>query len=340
MRSRDEWTEPGTQEVAAGVFRIPLPLPGDGLKAVNVYAIRAGERTVLVDGGWALAESEDLLARSLDKIGYGLGDVDRFLITHAHRDHYTQAAALRRRWGSRISLGEGERPSLAQLDPTVPLPEPAQFPLLVVAGADDVVARLRVAWAGPFDRSDWTAPDDWLPDGALVPVAERTLTAVHTPGHTRGHVVFQDRAAGLLFSGDHVLPHITPSIGFEQAPVRLPLRDYLASLGLIRQMPDAIMLPAHGPAGDRVHERVDALLAHHEARLDAAAAVLQSGADTGREVAAGLAWTSRHRHFDELDVFNQMLAVLEAAAHLDLLAERGLIVRELVDGVAHYRLGS
>jgi glyoxylase-like metal-dependent hydrolase (beta-lactamase superfamily II) len=37
--------------------------------------------------------------------------------------------------------------------------------------------------------------------------------------------VFADHAAGLLFAGDHVLPRITPSIGFEPVPAAQPLRD-------------------------------------------------------------------------------------------------------------------
>ena len=48
--------------------------------------------------------------------------------------------------------------------------------------------------------------------------ARRTIDAVHTPGHTPGHYVFADRADGLLFAGDHVLPTITPSIGFTVPP--------------------------------------------------------------------------------------------------------------------------
>jgi glyoxylase-like metal-dependent hydrolase (beta-lactamase superfamily II) len=337
---KDDWAQPGAFEVADGVFRIPLPLPGDGLKAVNVYAVRDGERVVLVDGGWALPDSEELLARSLDKIGYGLDGIDRFLVTHAHRDHYTQAAAVRRRFGTRIALGVAEQASLDELHPDAERPAPAQLALLTLAGAQDVRTALERLWTrGDFDRRDWLPPDDWLADGTDVPVFGRTLRAVHTPGHTRGHLVFHDESGGLLFSGDHVLPHITPSIGFEQATVRLPLLDYLTSLELVRRMPDAVMLPAHGPAGARVHQRVDELLAHHEQRLDLAEAALRAGADTSREVAALLSWTSRHRHFDDLDVFNQMLAVLEAAAHLDLLAERGRLTRQVLDGVAHYAPG-
>ena len=35
-----DWTRPGVYRCAPDVYRIPLPLPMDGLRAVNVYAIR------------------------------------------------------------------------------------------------------------------------------------------------------------------------------------------------------------------------------------------------------------------------------------------------------------
>ena len=73
-----------------------------------------------------------------------------------------------------------------------------------------------------------------LPDPAGHLWAARTLDAVHTPGHTPGHYVFADRADGLLFAGDHVLPTITPSIGFTVPPTPQPLGDFMASLTKVR----------------------------------------------------------------------------------------------------------
>jgi len=132
--SSQAWTQDGPENVAPGVHRIPLPLPNDGLKAVNVYAIEDGDGLVLIDSGWSLALARDQLAAALASLGHGLGDVARFLITHVHRDHYTQAVQLRREFGSRISLGIGERPSLElsvagleiRLSPVFPgMPDPA-----------------------------------------------------------------------------------------------------------------------------------------------------------------------------------------------------------------------
>jgi glyoxylase-like metal-dependent hydrolase (beta-lactamase superfamily II) len=178
------------------------------------------------------------------------------------------------------------------------------------------------AGAGP-DLSHWGYPDEWLDDDVDLAVGTRTLRAVATPGHTQGHYVFAEPDAGLLFAGDHVLPTITPSIGFEPVPARLPLGDFLASLGKVRSMADATLLPAHGPVAPSVHLRVDELLAHHEDRLAQCLASLVPAGRTAYDVAARLAWT-RHEHpLADLDTFNQTLAVLETRAHLELLVARG-----------------
>src|SRR5262249_36989054 len=152
-----------------------------------------------------------------------------------------------------------------------------------------------------------------------VPVSSRPLVAIPTPGHTAGHLVFADHGQRLLFAGDHVLPHITPSIGFEPVPTELPLRAYLRSLAAVRQLPDLRLLPAHGPVAASVHARVDQLLDHHGARLDACQAAVEADPRTAYQVAAALLWTRRGRRFDELTPFNQMLAVTETEAHLELL---------------------
>jgi glyoxylase-like metal-dependent hydrolase (beta-lactamase superfamily II) len=324
------WSDPGADPVAPGVWRIPLPLPGDGLKAVNVYALADGDGVTLVDGGWALAVAERELERSLGTLGLGLGDIRRFLVTHSHRDHYTQAVAVRRRFGTRVLIGTGERHTIERVTRPGHRVGQAHWDLLARHGGEPVLAALRAAFGGPEEGDQgYELPDAYVAGGERFAVGDRVLEAIETPGHTRGHLVFLDRAAGLLFAGDHVLPHITPSVGFEADPPRLALADYLSSLQLVRALPDAVMLPAHGPPGGSVHARVDALLDHHDVRLGQVGAALHAGPRTAYEVATELAWTRRQRRFAELDPFNQMLAVLETALHLDLLAHRGEVaVRE------------
>jgi glyoxylase-like metal-dependent hydrolase (beta-lactamase superfamily II) len=337
VETRD-WTEPGIYSVAQGVYRIPLPLPNDALRAVNIYAVTDGSRLVLVDSGWALDAAREQLALALKGIGAELGDVSQFLVTHVHRDHYTQAVALRREFGGKIALGEHEEPSLKlAVDPSK-FPMTAQIELLHRCGAEEVVTALMKMFGDirRSDAADWESPDQWLTPGRRTVLPGREFDVVHTPGHTAGHVVFVDGAAELMFSGDHVLPHITPSIGFQPAPVELPLNDYLDSLRLVRAMPDMRMLPAHGPVSESVHTRVDELLEHHRERLETTGSQVLQGASTAYETALRLGWTRRQRKLPEMDAFNQMLAVLETGAHLDLLVSQGKLAATEVNGVRCY----
>lgn len=331
-----EWTEPGVFEVAPGVHRIPLPLPGDGLHTVNAYAIEDGDGLALIDPGWSLDAGFAALEEALGTLGRGFPDIRRFLVTHVHRDHYTMAVALRRRFGTKIALGLGEQPSLARI---------------TARARDGQVENLR-AWGAPHLAEAWqqvlealgeeavrdyAEPDEWLEKGDLD-LDKRVLHVLPTPGHTRGHVVFVDREAGLLFAGDHVLPHITPSIGFEPARPALPLGDYLDSLRLLRAFPDLRLLPAHGPVTESSHTRVDELLTHHEDRLAATLEAVRTGTGTAHETASSLGWTRRNRRFAELDLFNQVLATAETAAHLDVLVQRGLLNATDQDGVTVYEV--
>ena len=330
------WTVPGAFAVAPGVHRIPLPLPNDALRAVNVYAIEDGDSLVLIDSGWALAEARAQLETALAALGRALDDVTRFLITHVHRDHYTQGVVLRREFGTRLSLGIGERPSLELSVSGRHIRLEGQVGRLRRAGAAQVIRALRAAFPAQPTTQIWELPDDWLDGPDDITLRTRKLTPLPTPGHTRGHLVFRDEAAGLLFAGDHVLPHITPSIGFEPAPAVSPLADYLQSLRLVRQLPDTALLPAHGPVTGSVHTRIDELLAHHAIRLDASQQAVERGSTTAYEVARQLTWTRRERALDDLDPFNQMLAVMETAAHLDVLVMQGRLTAETSDEVACY----
>jgi glyoxylase-like metal-dependent hydrolase (beta-lactamase superfamily II) len=333
--SGEHWTAEGAWPVADGIHRIPLPLPMDGLKAINVYVITTDDGLVLVDGGWAIPEARELLDKSLRSIGAGFGDIRRFLVTHVHRDHFTMATVLGHELGADVALGIDEKPGLDlfhhELDDFTEHPF-AQ--VLVTAGAADI-AELWNQGAEDGELPDlamWQYPDTWLEGDHAIPLSPssgktRILDAVHTPGHTPGHYVFADRADGLLFAGDHVLPTITPSIGFTVPPVPQPLGDFMASLTKVRGLPDLRILPAHGPVAPSSHQRVDELLAHHEVRLDLCLAALAGGPTDAAHVARHLPWT-RHEHaYVELDVFNRGMAAMETKAHLELLVARGLATR-------------
>ena len=209
------------------------------------------------------------------------------------------AAVLGQEFGADVALGRGEKPGLDllnDLDEPRPRTRSCGRPASRRrarrrrgVGARRPTARdARPGRGGPTRTPGWTAT-------TRSRSAPAPSTPYTRPGHTPGHYVFADRADGLLFAGDHVLPTITPSIGFTMPPPPHPLGDFMASLTKVRGLPDLRMLPAHGPVAPSSHARVDELLAHHEDRLSLSLAALASGPATGQDVARQLPWT-RHEH--------------------------------------------
>lgn len=337
MTDRSSWYTEGPEEVGDGVVRLPMPVGVDGLHAVNVYVLRGDDgRVDLVDAGDAAEVTPDRLDEALRGVGASITAVRRVLVTHVHPDHYTLAPPVRERSGATVHLGEGERNNLGALNRLLRGERDSNTLVdLDRVGGTELTPELDPARLAGRRGPEVGEPDVWITDGTELSVgAGHCLTAVATPGHTQGHVVFHDAGRALWFSGDHVLPHITPSIGFESAPVLHALGDYLSSLRLLLDRPDGLLLPAHGPVRDSTHGRARELLEHHEERLADTLDALHDAGSTSYEVACRLRWTRHDRRFPDLDPWHRYLASTETAAHLEVLVDRGLVVRAAPRGPA------
>ena len=315
------------ERIGEHVARIPLPLPLKDLPLVNTYVILGTDGVTLVDPGWKSEPSERALLDGLASLSVGTADVRQIVVTHAHWDHYTRAVDWQQRYGIPLLLGRGERHSIEAFDLTRGA-YPRQAALLRTAGADEIAAALDALELEDHERDmPFGAPDRWLSGGDQVECSGLTLLAHTTPGHTRGHIVYEDTAEGLLFTGDHLLPRITPSLAFEQAPERSPLTSYLASLRTFADGPDYRMLPAHGLAGDSARNRAQELLDHHDRRLKVVYEHVITGARTAFDIAARMRWTRHDKTLGQLGPVHAMTAVLEVRSHLEHLVQEGVLTR-------------
>ena len=100
-------------------------------------------------------------------------------------------------------------------------------------------------------------PDHTVVDGERIDIGGgRWLEVIHTPGHEPAHICLRDPRTGILFSGDHVLPRISPVIMWDE-DLGDPLGNYLASLQKLLGMSPRVTYPAHGTLIDRGDERAD-----------------------------------------------------------------------------------
>ena len=111
------------------------------------------------------------------------------------------------------------------------------------------------------------APTLRVVHGQRLALAGREWVSIHTPGHTVDHLCLYDPEHGVLISGDHVLPTITPHISGVGNGADA-LKSYIQTLDLVAALDGVTLgLPAHGHPFDDVPGRVDAIKRHHDERM-------------------------------------------------------------------------
>lgn len=110
-------------------------------------------------------------------------------------------------------------------------------------------------------------PTRRVSEADVLELGGREWVSVHTPGHTEDHLCLWDPDAGVMISGDHVLPTITPHIsGLTLAED--PLDRFFASLDRMKDFSGVrTVLPAHGLEFQDLAGRADDITRHHEERL-------------------------------------------------------------------------
>ncbi|WP_431983028.1 MBL fold metallo-hydrolase [Streptomyces qinglanensis] len=330
--------EPQVTEHGGGIWSIPVPIPDNPLGHTLVHVIETDAGPVLIDTGWDDPASWQALRDGLAACGTSVEALHGVLVTHHHPDHHGLSARVREESGAWIALHEADAAVVRRtrdVDPGRWLGYLVEK--LAAAGAPDThTAPLRTALAEgrggrpPGRRA--ALPDRGIEPNALVDLPGRRLRAVWTPGHTPGHVCLHleerhpGRAGpgGRLFSGDHLLPTISPHIGLYEEPdddgSSDPLGDYLDSLERIAGLRPAEVLPAHQYAFSDAQARVDALTAHHAERLSDLRALLTQRDLTPWQLAESMRW---NRPWEEIPFGSRTIAVAEAEAHLRRLVKLG-----------------
>lgn len=338
-RQLDAWRErvlPPVEQLATDLWSIPVPIPDNPLRYVSSYAFASAGGLVLLDTGWNADTSWDTLVAGLESIGASPVDVRGALVSHMHFDHSGLAGRLRAASGAWVAMHPADRELLANRrlrNPAAAVEREAAYLRELGAGAGEAAEAVGPAEAFA-EFTEIAVPDRELNDGDLADVPGWRLRAVHTPGHTPGHLCFVDEETRRFFSGDHVLPRITPNISLLPTGGH-PLASYLTSLAKVRDLDVDEIFPAHEWRFRGLAERADGIAAHHERRLAELLAAVADHPDATPWILAGkLTWS---RSWDQYSGRMRITAVTETAAHVVELLDRGLIVSSGGD-VPRYRV--
>jgi glyoxylase-like metal-dependent hydrolase (beta-lactamase superfamily II) len=217
-----------------------VPAPGIPIRFTYCYVSPAADGPIVLDPGADSPASRESLARALDQLG--VTSVQGIVVTHFHIDHWPLAGWLSREYGGWVALSRTEHTWIAQLAPESLDDESRdRFRSWGVPEAE-VEAILPTEDYG--DGLGYASPDVLLDDGDPVPGAPH-LQVLVTPGHSPGHLCLYDAERHVLFSGDHVLPRITPYVAQNPYGPANPLQEYLDSVVRLRQYAGAEVLPGH-----------------------------------------------------------------------------------------------
>jgi glyoxylase-like metal-dependent hydrolase (beta-lactamase superfamily II) len=327
-------------EVAPGILRMQLPIQLTGLGHVNCYAMEDARGWTIVDPGLPGPKTMKALKERLGQAGGRLKDVHTIIVTHSHPDHFGTAGLIRQRYGAEVVAHERFRTWFdpeeaddvavaadAEHEPnpkarpgratsaqirermTRPTPWGGEPPHPPINGLKVKVMRLM---ARRYMKTP--APSVRLEDAQHVTLGGRDWVALYTPGHTEDHLCLYDPSDGVVLSGDHVLPTITPHIsGLGETDDSLA--DYVSSLDRMAALPDvSVVLPAHGHPFDDLPGRVKDIKRHHDDRLD----VLR---DASERLGPATVEDLSHEMFRERSW--GAMAESETYAHLEHLRLRG-----------------
>lgn len=310
---------PPVEQVREGVWSVPVPVPDNPIRYTLCYVVRGARGVLVIDPGWDSDEGWHALLEGMQTVAVDPGEVVGILVTHVHPDHHGLShRLLDRSPGAWVGMGRAEATVLLQLRRTPTELEAAERSWRRDAGIardDSRFADLAVERGRAFELMP--AADLLLDDGDALPVAGLAIRVVTTPGHTPGHICLLDEEAGIVFTGDHLLPRISPNVGLQPDSSGSPLRDYLASLATVGRF-DLEALPGHQWRFRGIPHRAAELAAHHVERLDELRAAVAAGAETAAEVAAGATWA---HGWDAITAFQRRAAVAETISHLIYLAE-------------------
>jgi glyoxylase-like metal-dependent hydrolase (beta-lactamase superfamily II) len=312
------------ERVVPGLWRLRLPLPWEGVPHCNAWAIAAGDGVVLFDTGMHEPGSLGQLERAIDQVGLRLEQVRLIACTHAHADHWGQAAPIRDRAGCELWLHPNHEHAVA----------PATDPALALARMLEIgrqsgvpeealrryVERAKEASSGIARVIE---PDRPLLDGVAIDTDLGQWTVYETPGHAPSHVCFYQPERRLLISGDHLLGRI--SLYFDYGWTPDPVGEFLTSLAVVERLDARLAVSGHGRPFLDVPGHIEGNRRLVRERLEAALAAVGGGPRTAVEIAPLV-------HGEPLSEATARWWILETLCYLTHLERMGAVIREGAEG--------
>lgn len=319
---------PSPQNLGNGIYQIPAPLPFRSPPFVNCYLVESGDGLLMLDCGSDWDTGRVAIRGGFESLGLDESAVHTLVVSHLHLDHVGMAGRMVDELGCDFAMHELAEKLVDNYNDT-----PGYVARLGELAHDHGVPASLRGQVADFPRPDYMPqipkPNRTLVDGELIDLGSgRSLSVIHTPGHEPSHICLRDSRTGITFSGDHVLPRISPVIMYDGV-LDDPLGEYLNSLQKLINMGIGLTYPAHGSIVEQGDERARQILLHHDRRLLDMAELVRSE-DTN-------AWEVMVKSFrPNLEPLQTRLALLETISHLEHLRLTGRVQYVDRNGITFY----
>lgn len=332
----DQLTEADLAEL--GIHRIPVPVPFPQAGGpVNVYLVEErGGGYLLFDSGLGSPDGIAALEAGFARLGRRFDEVSRILVSHGHVDHYGAARFVQERHGGLLPVyaHPEDLPKISEAGPRWRDQLPRYGAHLARLGVPpDVLQAIAREGQRGFSLARRVPEVHPVEEGAVVEARHLTFEVLHMPGHTPGVLCLHAPRERLFLSADHLLEKVSPNplieLGTPGAPPFRPLLAYLASLARLRALDVDLVLPGHGPPFGGHRAVIDQLVGFYAKRQARLAELLGQGPRTAYALSRAL--------FPSAKAGDVFLTVSETIANVEVLEERGEVVREEDGGVWQHR---
>jgi glyoxylase-like metal-dependent hydrolase (beta-lactamase superfamily II) len=245
------------ERVVPGVWRLRLPLPWPGVPHCNAWAVAAGDGIVLFDTGMHEPGSLAHLERALAQVNLSLDNVRLVVCTHAHSDHYGQAADIVDRAGCELWMHPNhEHMTRAAQDPDAALQRRLEVARQSGVPEEPLRAYAEARRGQGFGISRIIEPDRPLLPGVEIGTDVGPWQVYETPGHAPSHVCMFQPEQRMLISGDHLLGRVSLYYDFGYSPD--PAGEFLHSLDVVEKLDARLCLSGHGRTFTDVQGHIDA----------------------------------------------------------------------------------
>ncbi|HHU53234.1 MAG TPA: MBL fold metallo-hydrolase [Clostridiaceae bacterium] len=305
------------REVYHNIFIEELLLPNNPLKYLNVFIIKGESRSMIIDCGFNMEETKEIILNIFEKHGLDFDNTILYL-THLHSDHVGLATFLREK-GVEVYISQVDGDILNNPDATWD----ATYKNAMLQGLSEDNFKIeehpgyKYAITGKLDYTEAVIGDS-------LKIGDYDFEIIDLSGHTPGMTGLYEKEHRLLFCGDHILQRITPNITFWGFEYGDSLGTYFKNLDKVYDMEIVHLFSSHRELVKDHRERIDELKLHHEKRLDEVRnALTLKRYSSIRDVTKQLHWDIRSNNFDEFPQSQKSFATGEAHAHLEHLRYRG-----------------